>query len=132
MKGKCKLCLNENVELQNSHIIPEFMYQRLYNDQPKRYYIIKINDKSQSKRIEQKGIREKLLCKDCEVKLSKLENYASETIYAKNLQNKTILKKINQSSNQRILFHKIEKFDYALFKLFLMSLLVEIISLFKI
>jgi len=123
MKGKCRLCLNENVELQNSHIIPEFMYQKLYNDKPKRYYTIRINDKSRSKRIEQKGIREKLLCKDCELKLSKLENYASETIYAKNYQNKAILKKANQDPNQRIFLYEFEKFDYTMFKLFLMSLL---------
>jgi hypothetical protein len=122
MKGQCKLCLKPNQELRKSHIIPEFMYQKLYDDNPKRYYTLKIGDNN-SKRIEQKGIRENLLCNSCEGLLSEYENYASETIYAKNRKNEAVLKKANQNVTQTFFLYEFENFDYAKFKLFEMSLL---------
>jgi hypothetical protein len=70
----CALCLFEK-ELQNSHIIPEFIYEHLYDDKH-RYHVLSTTVKDY-KRMSQKGVRESLLCKDCERKLSKWERYAS-------------------------------------------------------
>lgn len=73
MIGKCRLC-EEDKELRNSHILPKFMYQNLYDAKPKRFYTLKVdldNSHKSRKKIEQKGIREYLLCGDCEVLLSK-------------------------------------------------------------
>ena len=60
---KCRLCLKEK-PIQNSHIIPEFLYKPLYDNLHRFKSLstlpeIKIEYK-------QKGIREKLLCRDCE------------------------------------------------------------------
>ena len=96
MIGTCRLCCQEK-ELRHSHILPEFMYQNLYDNSPKRFYTLNVdleNSDNSKRKIEQKGIREYLLCGDCEVQLSKYENYAAETIYAKNLGNKATIKKV--------------------------------------
>jgi len=117
MTGICKLCLHEK-ELRHSHILPEFMYQNLYDQAPKRFYTLTVNlDKAEEskKKIEQKGIREYLLCGDCEVQLSKFENYAAETIYAKNLAD-SLHKNMNDSIFKQMCYsNKYEKY-YELLK----------------
>lgn len=127
MTGTCKLCCKEK-ELRHSHILPEFMYQNLYDTSPKRFYTLNIdldNSNNSRSRIEQKGIREYLLCGDCEVQLSKYENYAAETIYAKNLSNKATIKKENETPDY--FTYEYEGFSYPDFKLFLLSLLWRVI-----
>jgi hypothetical protein len=60
----CKLCQLEK-QLRRSHILPEFMYENLYDEKPRRFHTLNIDldDTSKSsKKIEQKGIREFLLC----------------------------------------------------------------------
>ena len=67
MVGICKLCLC-NKEIRNSHIIPEFMYQNIYDPEPKRFIALTVNSinlEYSRKKFEQKGIREYLLCGDC-------------------------------------------------------------------
>ena len=96
MIGNCKLCGLER-ELKHSHILPEFMYQNLYDSSPKRFYKLQVdldNSVNSKIKIEQKGVREYLLCGNCEVRLSKYENYAAETIYAKNLKNLKKMRKM--------------------------------------
>lgn len=67
----CKLCDNE-AELQNSHIIPEHVYGKLYDDKH-RYSGITLDGDT---KLEQKGLRERLLCRECEQMLNdKYEKY---------------------------------------------------------
>ncbi|PLA74463.1 hypothetical protein CYQ88_06160 [Hydrogenovibrio sp. SC-1] len=61
--------------MKNSHIIPEFIYSSLY-DEKHRFHEISDDVKKKNK-MSQKGIREKLLCSECEQHLSKYERYAS-------------------------------------------------------
>ena len=125
----CKLCLKEKV-LRNSHILPEFMYQNLYNSDIRRFYSfsvdldVKENSKS---RIEQKGIREFLLCQSCETQLSRYELYACETIYGKNLKNKTYIVKVSQTDDLKYFTYEYAGFDYVTFRLFLLSILWRLI-----
>lgn len=98
------------------------MYQNIYDQNPKRFYTIKIDENNNNKQIEQKGIREHLLCNDCEVILNRFETYASETIYAKNYQNKATKKMASENFKRNIFLYEFENFDYKKFKLFLMSL----------
>jgi len=129
MIGTCKLCCKEK-DLRHSHILPEFMYQNLYDTSPKRFYTLNVdldNSANSKRKIEQKGIREYLLCGDCEVQLSKYENYAAETIYAKNLGNKATIKKANETPDQQYFTYEYEGFSYSDFKLFLLSLLWRVI-----
>ncbi len=107
---KCALCV-EDKELCDSHLIPEFFYEPIY-EEPHRYYQVSTNpDKKVVPR--QKGIWEKLLCRDCVDRLSVLENYARRVLYGG-------VEIAITRANKRIL---IEDVDYQKFKLFQMSLL---------
>ena len=72
--GKCHLC-GEEKPLVNSHVIPEFLYAPLYEPNDHRLLVIPARP---GKRIQilQEGLKEKLLCQDCERCLSKWEGYA--------------------------------------------------------
>lgn len=103
--GVCKLCSNQR-ELCYSHIIPEFMYKALYSNNHKFNGIQP--DGSVSKL--QKGLREYLLCADCEGKLNKYETYSS--ILFRRL--------IKENFKGEVLC---ESIDYKQLKLFLLSIL---------
>ena len=75
----CALC-RKNEELQNSHIIPEFYYKMVYDQVPRRFRVVS-TESIVPDRYEQKGLREKLLCKNCELKFSRLENYAKRSFF---------------------------------------------------
>ena len=129
MLGICKLCQKEK-ELRNSHILPEFMYQNVYDDQPKRFYSLNVDLHEQAKsksHIEQKGIREYLLCNECEGLLSKYEDYAAETIYGKRLGNKAHIVKQSETPDQEYFVYEYAGFSYRDFKIFSMSLLWRLI-----
>jgi hypothetical protein len=105
----CQLCLKES-ELRRSHILPEFFYLNIYEspDAHRALAITRISEK-----IIQKGLREYLLCQECETKLSRYENYAAELIRE--------IPSFSQDVSGRFLFS--EKVDYSLFKLFQLSLI---------
>jgi hypothetical protein len=71
---QCALCLQPK-KLEYSHIIPEFLYESLYDDKHRFHVLSLLPDKRNS--MEQKGLREHLLCRECEQRLSKWESYAS-------------------------------------------------------
>ncbi len=73
-KMECKLC-GTNTVLCNSHIIPEFFYLPMYVKERKIFEIHPKIDKKD--KTHQKGLREHLLCKNCETKLSDYETYVS-------------------------------------------------------
>jgi len=74
----CVLCQQVR-PLRRSHVIPEFMFGPLC-DQKHRFYSIS-NIASKSNRILQKGPREKLLCDECEQRISRYESYASDVFF---------------------------------------------------
>ena len=111
MATVCALCKNDR-DLQNSHIIPEFFYKLVYDPSPRRFRVISAIV-SKPERYEQKGLREPLLCKDCEQKLGRWEDYAKRAfVDGRGLQ-------ITQQKNAVMLCG----LEYKLFKLFLLSLL---------
>jgi len=59
----CKLCHSEE-KLQNSHVISEFLFKPLYNDENKFMGVTGVGNKGW--RPLQKGLREKLFCTGCE------------------------------------------------------------------
>ena len=77
MVHSCRLCLEQN-PLQESHIIPEFFYKRLYDS--KHRFLIISTDSDRKNSQKQKGLRERLLCFDCEQKLSVFENYGKRIL----------------------------------------------------
>lgn len=72
--GKCRLC-GASDRLQNSHVLPEFIYENLYD--PKHRFLDLGSSNEKILKIQQKGLREKLLCGDCEMHLCKYESYAA-------------------------------------------------------
>jgi len=102
------------------------MYQKLYDENPKRYYTTYNRGKNQSKKLSRKGIREYLFCDSCEGILNEYETYAAETIYAKNQKNEAFLKNQIKIFTDSFLY-EFENFDYSKFKLFQMSLLWRLI-----
>lgn len=104
----CALCLSE-APLKNSHIIPEFLYKSLY-DPIHRFHQISA-DREQPNTLLQKGLRESLLCDDCEQKFSVPERYASMFL------NGGIGIAIQQQGNKLYL----SELDYKKLKLFQLS-----------
>ena len=107
-QGICRLCLKE-ADLSNSHILPEFFYLSLY-DETHRTMSVSSNKKE---KFIQKGIREHLLCQNCETKLSKYEGYAVKVI--RDISN------FEKETHNRFIFS--DTVDYTLFKLFQLSIL---------
>ena len=94
-----------------SHIIPEFLYEPLY-DEKHRLQLLSIIP-SQGNSLKQKGLKEKLLCDSCEQKISVWEGYARQ-----------ILKggvPLTTRTEGSVIF--IEGIDYKKFKLFQLSIL---------
>lgn len=73
----CPLCTRE-AELVSSHIIPEFLYETLY-DEKHRFHQLSVNPE-QRNQFKQKGLRETLLCLACEQQLSVPEQYMSRLL----------------------------------------------------
>lgn len=71
----CALC-GETAQLQNSHVISEFLYKGLY-DNNHRFPLVEADPLKRASPPLQKGIREYLLCFACEQRLSGWERYAS-------------------------------------------------------
>jgi len=106
----CALC-KRNKPLLNSHIIPEFLYQELY-DGLHRFHRISTAPEARN-RLLQKGLREPLLCGDCEQHFSVWERYASHVLFGG-----MSLSGTREESKIRIV-----NLDYAKFKLFQLSIL---------
>ncbi len=106
---QCRLCLRE-VDLCQSHIIPEFLFRRTYDD---KHRASELSLPSLQEKYVQKGYREALLCRDCETILSKYERYVSLRWYENHLLP-------NQIPGDQLI---IKGLDYARFKLFHLSVL---------
>ena len=78
LEGRCRLCLREPVVLCHSHILPEFLYEGAYDEKHRTVGIDPRPD--QKNRILQKGLREYLLCQQCETHLSFFERYGAEIL----------------------------------------------------
>lgn len=108
----CSLCQQER-ELANSHIIPEFLFELLY-DKKHRMHLFKAGQPREHKLI-QKGLRSPMLCKgrsSCEERISKWEQYASQVFFYEPVK--------GSDYNDALVFKGV---DYAQFKLFQMSIL---------
>lgn len=68
MNEVCKLCRSQ-VQLEDSHIIPEFMYSPMYDSKGKTVGYLKSGAGFRTHLL-QKGLREKLLCRGCETWLN--------------------------------------------------------------
>lgn len=107
----CALCMKEKT-LRNSHIYPEWIYKPLY-DEKRRLEILSVVPDGRNE-LKQKGMREYLLCDDCEQKISVWEGYARSVF----VQPVTPLEVQREGSMLRV-----GGLDYAKLKLFELSIL---------
>lgn len=106
----CKLCLQDR-KLRNSHVIPEFFYKPGYDEKHRINVLSTIP--TEKNQYAQKGIREKLLCDNCEQIFSPWEKYVREVFYG------GVEKRIYHDREKVIL----QYLDYTSFKLFQLSVL---------
>jgi len=115
INGKCRLCGKDNADLLESHIIPEFLYKSIYD--AKHRFIDFTEDPKTGVRFAQKGVRENLLCSNCELLLSKYEKCLSDFFF-----------ELNTNSNNSIIslsseFRYVKKIKYTEIKVALLSIL---------
>lgn len=117
---KCKLCSNDKKLLKKSHIIPEFMYQDLFDEKHRIFEVLLKPDSQLKNKTRQSGGYEKnILCDNCDNKvLGGLERYASLALYGGI--ELTIDRRSNQNASTYI---NVKGIDYQKFKLFLLSIL---------
>jgi len=73
----CALC-SADVPLCKSHIIPEFLYKTVYDEKHRLHCYS--TDCNEPNFYEQKGLRQLLLCEECEQKISDWEGYARDVL----------------------------------------------------
>jgi hypothetical protein len=104
-------------DLQESHIIPKFVYKPLRDDKNRMYQLFLSDDhdkKSKKHKLIQDGLKEHLLCFDCEQLLNdKYEKYFKTAWLDEN--------KLPETMNGEGI--KITGLDYSKFKLFHLSIL---------
>ena len=105
----CALCL-VNTQLRLSHIVPEFMYRQMY-DVKHRFFAMTAMS-SERVRLHQKGLREELLCDQCEQRFCRYEAYAASVFNGNAAQ--------GLSGRRGIV---LQSLDYERLKLFFLSLL---------
>ncbi len=126
--GKCKLCKESKELLKKSHIIPDFMYKGLYDEDHKITYATRETFKSNSNKIKRCSSGEyesQILCADCDNKVigDSLEDYASKIIYGKNLSPRIAPISKEYEASDGTIFTNITNINYTKFKLFLLSIL---------
>lgn len=106
----CRLC-STNERLCESHIVSEFFFKQLY-DETHRYFAMS-NSRGERIHLLQKGLREELLCPDCESRISSYESHACAVLYGGA---EITVEKLGNTL-------RIAEIDYRKFKLFLLSML---------
>lgn len=104
--GKCRFC-GANRQLQNSHVIAEFCYKPTYDLSRAHRPATKLTGDPNHHSTVQKGYREHLFCWDCEQRFST----RLETPFAR-FWNRRVLDNVEYD------LHRLEGFDYTVFKLF--------------
>ncbi len=118
-KGICKLCLQEKELCRKSHIIPRFHYKFLYGPNNKLVYL-----NSQKAEVRYNSEYEGgILCKECEGGiLGRLDDYAAKLIHY-DFPTKSVFRFEQIDGKECSVLENCPNYDYARFKLFLLSLL---------
>lgn len=112
---KCRLCHKER-DLCNSHIISEAFYNGLYDN---KHRALPIKAEDNNLRLIQKGIYEKLLCTECEKKISKWESILKQDLIDIGNRNSNFLRITKRTAK----IYQIENIKYREFKFAVLSLL---------
>ena len=126
--GKCRLCLKEK-KLIKAHIIPEFMYNKI-KDENNIFYAMSYNldtDISRSKKIQTGEFDKNILCEDCDNRIigANYEKYAQKSMYGRRDLDPEIAPICSnyQNPNDGAEYSICKNIDYGKMKLFLLSIL---------
>jgi hypothetical protein len=125
--GKCKLCQQEKPLLNQSHIIPEFMHQGLFDQHHKIIKFVPaeyVNDNRCILRPSSGEYESGILCERCDNKvIGQYETYAKLALYGGRLGSDggPICKKM--VTRKGIKYTRCRNVNYQKFKLFLLSIL---------
>lgn len=128
-KGKCKLCLKDDIELlSKSHIIPKFLFEDM-KDENNSFVQIEPDRFIEGRRQHIKRPRDafheaNILCKKCDgVIIKEYEDYLKLVFHStlKPISRPKFVKRIPYSKEFNVLF--IENIDYKLYKLGFLSIL---------
>ncbi len=111
----CRLC-QQDLELRNSHIVPESLWSSIYNE---KHQALPMTIENNKLKIIQKGFREKLLCQSCETKLSRWENSLKKHLVDLGKLTSDFLE-INRMNDNLI---RVKNIEYKFFKLAILSIL---------
>lgn len=117
---KCRLCLQSEDLIKNSHIIPDFMYQDLYDEKHRMVRTAGL-DVASAKKIQTGEKEAGLLCRKCDNEiLGSLERYASRVLFTgeEPIRAQNVLHPDGALTSTLC-----EDLDYKKFKLFLLSIL---------
>ena len=129
IKGKCKLCLEENVDLlTKSHIIPKFLFEDMKDDfnsfvqiEPNNF----IYGRNQHVKKQRDSFHEKnILCKNCDgIIIKKYEDYLKLTFHstAKPVSRPCCVNEFK--TKEGLTIYNVENIDYTLYKLGFLSIL---------
>lgn len=120
--GICKLCNEEKDLIKRSHIWPDFMYKGMEDDKG-RFYVINSDNPYKHKTVQSGAYERGIFCAECDnVRLGKLERYASNNLFRKAYLVEGIeFKQVAIQGGLQVIH--CENVDYVQFKLFLLSLL---------
>jgi hypothetical protein len=100
------------------------MHSALYDEQHKLYKVPMTFDKLSSKRISTGEYDTKILCADCDNKISDYETYFSKILYGGYFRFPNSIPKFNKYTNQDgLIFTEVTNLNYLKSRLFLLSLL---------
>lgn len=127
-EGTCRLCLQRR-SLRDSHVIPEFVYRPLYVTRgTERYTVgVRLSESGQLRPVKvRKGLRERLLCDDCEGLLNRDFETPSVDLWRTLVDDApaptgiTLARLTTPQGNTGL---GLKGIDYRSFKLFLLSIL---------
>ena len=120
---KCKLCLLAKPLLNKSHIIPDFMYQELF-DKDHKIYRLKTSNTDKYSKVPTGEYDQNILCAECDnVRIGQFEHYASKVLYGGKLAVSEFPTFINQVNPHGMKYTYCQNINYKKFKLFLLSIL---------
>lgn len=129
-KGVCHLCLEQKPLIKKSHIIPEFMYQELYDENHKMFHFAPkelLKPKPIIKRPSLGIYEGGLLCADCDNKVigQQYEDYVGKVLYSKTDLPPEIAwqNKLFKDPKHGLEFCISSNINYKKFKLFVLSIL---------
>ena len=118
-KGICKLCKKKKELCNQSHIIPDFMYQDLLVEKGKMIKAQSGKRLEKAKSIQTGDFDKHILCEDCDNRvIGQYESYASKVLYG----GKIPLTMENFKAGDHE-YMEVKNINYKKFKLFLLSIL---------